>query len=152
MRVDQPWAGVHWSRVPGMEMDDDTARTLGARLDARQPFEDLPVRLLRDDGGVREITLSGEPRYDAWGRFQGFWGVARDMTPQMAAQREVAASEVRYRELFTHCPLPLVLHRSGIVLDANPLEDVRNTRRIASIYLRGAAVDRSGIGGRLRAQ
>jgi len=120
VRLDQPWAGVHWSRMPGLEMDEHTALTLSARLDARQPFEDLPVRLLRDDGGVREVTLSGEPRHDAWGRFQGFWGVARDMTPQMAAQREVAASEVRYRELFAHCPLPLVLHRSGVVLDANP--------------------------------
>lgn len=30
-----------------------------------------------------------------------------------------------------------------IVLDANPLEDITNTRRIASVYLQGAAVDRS---------
>jgi imidazolonepropionase-like amidohydrolase len=31
-----------------------------------------------------------------------------------------------------------------IVLDANPLDDITNTRRIASVYLRGVAVDRSG--------
>ena len=30
-----------------------------------------------------------------------------------------------------------------IVLDANPLEDIKNTRRINAVYLRGAAVDRS---------
>jgi imidazolonepropionase-like amidohydrolase len=30
-----------------------------------------------------------------------------------------------------------------IVLDANPLDDITNTRRIAAVYLRGAAVDRS---------
>jgi imidazolonepropionase-like amidohydrolase len=30
-----------------------------------------------------------------------------------------------------------------IVLDANPLDDITNTRRIASVYLRGAAVDRA---------
>ena len=30
-----------------------------------------------------------------------------------------------------------------IVLDANPLDDIANTRRIASVYLRGAAVDRT---------
>jgi imidazolonepropionase-like amidohydrolase len=30
-----------------------------------------------------------------------------------------------------------------IVLDANPLEDIRNTRRINAVYLRGTAVDRS---------
>jgi imidazolonepropionase-like amidohydrolase len=30
-----------------------------------------------------------------------------------------------------------------IVLDANPLDDITNTRRISSVYLRGAKVDRS---------
>ena len=29
-----------------------------------------------------------------------------------------------------------------IVLDANPLDDITNTRRISSVYLRGSAVDR----------
>jgi imidazolonepropionase-like amidohydrolase len=32
-----------------------------------------------------------------------------------------------------------------IVLDANPLDDITNTRRIASVYLRGAAVDRGAF-------
>ncbi|HEX9772063.1 MAG TPA: amidohydrolase family protein, partial [Steroidobacteraceae bacterium] len=30
-----------------------------------------------------------------------------------------------------------------IVLGANPLEDITNTRRIADVYLRGEAVDRT---------
>lgn len=32
-----------------------------------------------------------------------------------------------------------------LVLDANPLEDIANTRRIHAVYLRGAAVDRDAI-------
>jgi len=32
-----------------------------------------------------------------------------------------------------------------IVLDANPLDDIKNTRRIADVYLRGAAVDRAAM-------
>ena len=32
-----------------------------------------------------------------------------------------------------------------LVLDANPLDDITNTRRIASVYLRGAAVDRGAF-------
>jgi imidazolonepropionase-like amidohydrolase len=32
-----------------------------------------------------------------------------------------------------------------IVLDANPLDDIRNTRRIAQVYLRGRAVDRVSL-------
>ena len=35
-----------------------------------------------------------------------------------------------------------------IVLDANPLDDITNTRRIAEVYLRGIAVDRDALGAR----
>jgi imidazolonepropionase-like amidohydrolase len=32
-----------------------------------------------------------------------------------------------------------------VVLVANPLEDITNTRRIRDVYLRGAAVDRDAL-------
>jgi imidazolonepropionase-like amidohydrolase len=32
-----------------------------------------------------------------------------------------------------------------VVLDANPLDDITNTRRISAVYLRGTAVDRAGL-------
>ncbi len=32
-----------------------------------------------------------------------------------------------------------------IVLDANPLDDIMNTRRIAAVYLRGEKVDRAAL-------
>jgi imidazolonepropionase-like amidohydrolase len=32
-----------------------------------------------------------------------------------------------------------------LVLDANPLEDITNTRRISAVYMRGAALDREGM-------
>lgn len=35
------------------------------------------------------------------------------------------------------------LHADFIVLDANPLDDITNTRRISSVYLRGVEVDRN---------
>lgn len=38
-----------------------------------------------------------------------------------------------------------------VVLDANPLDDIANTRRIGAVYLRGAVVDRAGISARLSA-
>ena len=37
-----------------------------------------------------------------------------------------------------------------VVLEANPLDDIRNTRRIASVYLRGEEVDRAGLSARWR--
>jgi imidazolonepropionase-like amidohydrolase len=36
-----------------------------------------------------------------------------------------------------------------IVLDANPLEDITNTRRISGVFLDGRGVDRAGLGRRL---
>ena len=65
-------------------------------------------------------SVSGEPRFAADGAFDGYWGVARDVTEEMRAQRAFAASETRYRELFERSPSPLFLHRRGIVFDANP--------------------------------
>jgi imidazolonepropionase-like amidohydrolase len=32
-----------------------------------------------------------------------------------------------------------------VVLDANPLQDITNTRRINAVYLRGASVDRAAL-------
>ena len=37
-----------------------------------------------------------------------------------------------------------------IVLDANPLDEITNTRRIDSVYLRGAEVDRDALEARLK--
>ena len=37
-----------------------------------------------------------------------------------------------------------------IVLDASPLDDIKNTRKISEVYLRGAAVDRAAIKARMK--
>jgi imidazolonepropionase-like amidohydrolase len=39
-----------------------------------------------------------------------------------------------------------------IVLDANPLDNIENTRRIAKVYLRGQEVDRAGLRQKWQAQ
>ena len=39
-----------------------------------------------------------------------------------------------------------------IVLDANPLDNIVNTRRINKVYLRGAEVDRAGMRARWQAK
>ena len=35
-----------------------------------------------------------------------------------------------------------------VVLDGNPLENIRNTRRIDSVYLRGVKLDRNALAAR----
>jgi imidazolonepropionase-like amidohydrolase len=39
-----------------------------------------------------------------------------------------------------------------IVLDANPLEDIANSRRINKVYLRGQELDRAGLRARWQAR
>jgi PAS domain S-box-containing protein len=115
LRGSLPW------ELSRFDCDPETLDQLQADLDARQPFRDLPVRWRGRDGGPdRLLRLSGEPRFDARGVFRGYWGVARDITVDVAARQALAATESRYLELFQRSPTPLVLHRLGRVLDANP--------------------------------
>ena len=100
--------------------DAETLDQLQADLGSREPFRDLPVRWVQDDGSARSYLVSGEPRYSDRGVFQGYWGVARDITEVDAARAALAATETRYQELFTRIPTPLVLHREGRIIDANP--------------------------------
>jgi len=39
-----------------------------------------------------------------------------------------------------------------VVLDANPLDDITNTRRINTVYLRGGQVDRAALRARFAAK
>jgi PAS domain S-box-containing protein len=90
-----------------------------AHLKARKPFQHLIAKRRDESGQVHFVSLSGEPRFDEKRAFQGYWGIGRDVTSEISAQMAVAASEARYRELFARSPTPLVLHRRGLVLEAN---------------------------------
>ena len=52
--------------------------------------------------------------------FQGYWGVARDVSADVQARQALLATESRYLDLFARIPTPLVLHSMGRVHDANP--------------------------------
>jgi len=101
-------------------IDDETMDAHRADLESHRPFQGLLVRRHDADGRARYSQVSGEPRFSPRGAFIGFWGVGRDVTAEVNAREKVAASETRYRELFDRTPSPLVLHRLGRVLDANP--------------------------------
>lgn len=70
--------------------------------------------------------------------------VAAGMTPAqvVVAATRTSASIVGLPELGMVAPGKSA---DFIVLDANPLEDITNTRRIAQVYLRGTPVDRSAL-------
>ena len=108
-----PWQVSHW------HCEADALDLLLAHLDDRQPFRDIAFRWTSRSGQTRHYRASGEPRFNRAGIFTGYWGVVRDITAEQEAQAALAATETRYRELFSRIPTPLVLHRSGQVLDAN---------------------------------
>ncbi|MDP1899846.1 MAG: PAS domain S-box protein [Rubrivivax sp.] len=110
----RPWEMLNFS------CDAETLDLLQADLDTRAPFRDLPLHWAFDGGPARSYLVSGEPRFDERGIFTGYWGVARDITDMQAAEEALAATETRYQELFSRIPTPLVLHRNGRVIDANP--------------------------------
>ncbi|HPO20651.1 MAG TPA: PAS domain S-box protein, partial [Rubrivivax sp.] len=109
-----PW------ELPQLALDDDALDLLRAQLEAREPFRDLLVPWCSASGAVRHVLVSGEPRWRARTVFDGYWGVARDVSAEMQARCALQATESRYQELFTHIPTPLVLHANARVLDANP--------------------------------
>ena len=110
-----PW------ELPRFVCDAETLDALMADLETRTPFRDFPYGWRNRDGSLRSYLASGEPRFDARGVFKGYWGVARDVTAVQAAQAELQATETRYQELFARIPTPLVLHRHGHIIDANPV-------------------------------
>ena len=108
-----------WS-LPQFHCEPERLERLRADMEARRPFRDVPVAWDSSTSGDRQAYLiSGEPRFETDGSFGGYWGVARNITQERAAQDALAATETRYRELFSRIPTPLVLHRDGRVIDAN---------------------------------
>ena len=106
--------------LPDVGMSEAQLDLHRADLEAHRPFSGLIVRRRIANGPPRLHSISGKPRFTDEGVFDGYWGVARDVTDELRAQRAYAASETRYRELFESSPSPIFLHRHGIVFDANP--------------------------------
>jgi diguanylate cyclase (GGDEF)-like protein/PAS domain S-box-containing protein len=55
----------------------------------RRAFRDFSYRFTRPDGVHRYLRISGEPVFDAAGRFNGYRGVGRDVTQAMLAEQKV---------------------------------------------------------------
>ena len=70
--------------------------------------------------------------------------VAAGMTPAqvIVAATKTSAAILKLDQLGT-----IATGKSAdfIVLDANPLDDITNTRRIDRVYLRGQAIDRAAL-------
>ncbi len=106
--------------VPGLDFDEPTIDHMRADMERRATLHALVFDWQQGDGSQRRCQGSAEPRFDVAGRFIGYWGVARDVSSEHQAHQALAATEHRYHDLYNRIPTPLMLHRRGVVLDANP--------------------------------
>jgi PAS domain S-box-containing protein len=109
----RPWEG------PQLDMDPVALDQHREDLQAHRPFSELPVRYRLPSGRLVHFSVSGRPHFDTGGKFLGYWGVGRDISPEVQAREAHRISETRYRELFALSPTALVLHRGGITMLAN---------------------------------
>jgi imidazolonepropionase-like amidohydrolase len=74
--------------------------------------------------------------------------VAAGMTPSdvLVAATKNSAEFLRLNDVGT---VAAGKRADFLVLDGNPVDDITNTRKINSVYLRGAAIDRAAIKGRM---
>jgi imidazolonepropionase-like amidohydrolase len=68
--------------------------------------------------------------------------VAAGMTPAQVIQA-ATKNAAEFLKMSDTGTLEVGKNADFIVLDANPLDDITNTRKINQVILRGAAVDRS---------
>jgi PAS domain S-box-containing protein len=64
-----------------------------ATLAARQPFRDFECYRVGPDGTVRYLSMTGEPIFDAQGRFAGYHGIGRNITERKRIEEELRARQ-----------------------------------------------------------
>lgn len=69
---------------PGAHWNDSERAALEANMAARRPFLDYVYSRTNADGTQQFFQVSGEPMFDAAGRFTGYRGVGKDVTRIMS--------------------------------------------------------------------
>jgi diguanylate cyclase (GGDEF)-like protein/PAS domain S-box-containing protein len=133
-KMDDALGKLAWE-VPSTHPDAAGWAALRAKVDAHQPFRDFEFGRPRSNGAVRYLSVSGEPRLAADGRFLGYRGVGRDITDLVLARERIVS-------LAYHDALTGLANRTSL---APALEQaVERTRRRGS-KLAGLFLDLDGF-------
>ncbi len=80
---------------------------------------DVPYQLVKKGGAIIDVRASSVVVRDERGEIAQLLTVFDDVTKELAAQRALRESEERWRALIELSPLPLCVHRGGVVLWLN---------------------------------
>jgi imidazolonepropionase-like amidohydrolase len=136
-------ANIDWLRPSLTAPDFETIQKANTNRPDAHAFWEIQARNLAkmNAAGVRIIVgTDGNTPYAAHVEMADM--VAAGMTPMqvITAATSNGAQFLRMTDAGT-----IAANKSAdfVVLDANPVDDITNTRKISAVYLRGAAVDRS---------
>jgi imidazolonepropionase-like amidohydrolase len=136
-------ANIEWLRSSLSAADFETLQTGNTNRPDAQAFWGIQARNLAKMNAARVRIVVGTDGNTPYApHFEMADMVAAGMTPMqvIVAATSSGAQFLRMADAGTIEPSKSA---DFIVLDANPLDDITNTRKISSVYLRGARVDRS---------
>ena len=119
-----PWG------VPSVSPDAAGWAAHRAVLNQQLAFRDFEFARVMPDGGTRHFAVSGEPRFDAEGKFVGYRGVGRDVT-------EIAHARQRIASLAYHDALTGLANRVslGPALEQAIERARRHNGRLAGVFI-----------------
>ncbi len=77
------------------------------KLERHEPFSDFVYLSADSNGEFHYLSVTGEPIFDASGKFTGYHGIGKDITDKARGQKALEESEQRYRMLFDIHPNPM---------------------------------------------
>ncbi len=93
-----------WETLDRMGIAPERQQQVFDDLREHRPLAGLRIHLQIRSGLMRHLEVGAEPRFDANGGFLGYWGVARDVTDEVAASEDLRRSQAMLSLLFDTSP------------------------------------------------
>jgi diguanylate cyclase (GGDEF)-like protein len=86
--LSMPMGARRWD-VPSVSPDESGWQVHREILEAHKPFRNFEISRALPNGSVHHVSVSGNPAFDAQGRFTGYLGIGTDVTQAKEAQFQI---------------------------------------------------------------